>query len=121
MLRTNMEKIIGLVRINLMSYGRYKAGENAVLPYYLNIFLPVLTFVMAGLGFFYPLGSRLSVLFLVFFIINNVGFFSFLLLKRGPLFACAGLGILFIEYFFVFFSILYAVPYSYLSLNKDAH
>lgn len=105
MIKGNYYKLAGLVNINVSSRGKYKAGENATLPYYLNIFLPMLIVLAAFSALLTPLGPSVVVLLLVGFLFNNRGFLLFLCGERSGLFAARCTAMLFVEYLFVFLSL----------------
>lgn len=99
MLKTNFQRIINMMRIIKASGGRYKAGEQAPLYYFLNPLLAVLFFISLVIGI--KMKSGWVVLGVMSaFIINNSGFLGFLFKKRGILFALESIFVLLIEYAF---------------------
>lgn len=105
MLKVDFNRIINMMRIIRNSKGKYKAGEHAPLPYFINILIPGLTllslFIMVKLKTWW-----LSLFLASVFLLNNLRFIYFLISKRGIIFALKSVFVLFIEYIVVEFSLL---------------
>jgi glycosyltransferase involved in cell wall biosynthesis len=120
MLKTDYNRIVNMIKIIRISKGRYKAGEHAPLPYFLNLLLPALLVLFLLSGIKFRTGS-LTLFLAAAFIVNNLGFERFLLKKRGFIFSVKSILVLFIEYIVVEFSIFVAffIPIKKIPLVKN--
>lgn len=104
MIKTNFERISGLVAIRKKSGGKYKTGENSPLTCYINILLPMIIILSFLLGCLFKVAWFPLLVFLGF-VLNNNGFIRFLVKRKGLFFALKGIFIIFIEYLGVLLSI----------------
>ncbi|MBU0633889.1 MAG: glycosyltransferase [Candidatus Omnitrophica bacterium] len=105
MLKVDFQRVINLIKIIKKSKGKYKAGEQAPLPYIINLFLPGLILLAAIVEIKFKF-KWLNLYLLLIFIINNWRFLFFLFKKRGIIFSIKSIGVLFIEYIVVEIAIL---------------
>ncbi|MDC0335581.1 glycosyltransferase family 2 protein [Pseudodesulfovibrio sp.] len=105
MLRTNYYRLISMARIRHTAEVPLEVSSNSSIEPILNLFLPMLTTLLA----FGWLTSVLSLWPLAavsaFFLGLNMPFFNFLRTRRGSLFMVAGAALLFVEYFHAFISL----------------
>jgi glycosyltransferase involved in cell wall biosynthesis len=113
MLKTDFARVINMIKIIKDSQGKYKAGQQIPLPYFLNIPLSILVILSIVVGAMFKVWW-ISGLLIFAFTVNNIVFMHFLILKRGIFFAIKGFFILFIEYMTVglgiFISVLINIP-----------
>jgi len=108
LLKTNFKRVVNMMRIIEESRGKYKPGEYIGKAYFINLFLPVMiigSFLMWVININY---LWLSIILILLFFINNIGFIRFLILKRSCGFAVMSSIMLFIEYIGVEIAILFS-------------
>lgn len=97
MLKTDFNRIIGMMKIIKKSKGSYKTSVEIPTFHIINLFLPGLILISIIIGIKFKLGWLMPLLISVF-LINNLRFTYFLIKKRGFIFSLKSLFILFIEY-----------------------
>jgi len=97
MLKTDFNRIVGMMQIIKMSKGVYKAGAHAPKRYFINLLLPGLILISLPLDL--KLASAwLTVALITIFIINNFRFLKYLSKSRDFFFAVRSCFVLFLEY-----------------------